>query len=106
MGQKFGTILCFLFRNLEGQMRRSVAVQVEQGKIMAEMQSGKRFDLCGGFEAIVAIPLLFAWWGFWQTIFFRLLQIFEALCYSLVARRNRTLKTKYGKGSKILPFKY
>ena len=87
-------------------MRRSVAVQVEGIKIMAEMQSGEWFDLCRGLQAIVATPVLFIWWGFWQNIFFRLLQIFEVLCYSLVDRRNRTLKTKYDKGSGILQFKH
>ena len=86
-------------------MRRSVAVEIEREKIMAEIKSGKRFDLCGGLQAIVAVSLLLAWCGFWQNIFFRLLQIFEELCYCLTDRRNRTLKTKYDKGSKILRFK-
>ena len=86
-------------------MRRSVAVEIEREKIMAEINSGQGFDLCGGLEAIVANPLLLAWWGFWENIFFRLLQFFEGLCYSLSDRRNRTLKSKYHKGSKILRFK-
>ncbi|MGK7921447.1 MAG: hypothetical protein AB4080_15710 [Trichodesmium sp.] len=72
---------------------------------MAEMESGRGFDLYRGFEAIVASSLFLAWCGFGKNIFFRLLQIFGGLCYCLDDRRNRTLKTKYGKGSKILRFK-
>ena len=86
-------------------MRRSVAVEIEREKIMAKIKSGKGFDVGRGFEAIVADSLLLVWRGFWQNIFFWLLQIFEGLCYSLVDGRSRTLKIKYDKGSKILQLK-
>ena len=58
-------------------MRRSVAVEIEREKIMAEIKSGKGFDLCLGLEAIVADSLLLAWWGFGKISLFWVLQIFE-----------------------------
>ena len=73
---------------------------------MAEIKSGKGFDMGRGREAIVANSLLLAWQGFWQNTFVWILQIFDGLCYSLIDGRNRTLKTKYSKGSKILRFEH
>lgn len=87
-------------------MRRSVAVEIEREKIMAGIKSRKGFDLCRWIEAMVAVSLLFAWGGFWQNTFVWFLQIFQRLCYSLVDGRNRTLKTRYAKGSKTLQFKH
>ena len=72
---------------------------------MAEIKYWQEFELCGRWEAIVAIFVLLDWQGFGGFSFGRLLQFFQFSCYFTYGHRKCTLKIKYGLGSRTLLFK-